>query len=127
MSGVAPTSPPRRPISEVLNKLRACAWVESRSFISLLSDNPDLATRFHDLPQELNSRSSEVPEKIRRQVDALQTLFGQGLNALTRRIQVLEKLTAAKGWMRKIRWLNSLFWPRPKNFTLLSPLAKQRL
>lgn len=89
-SGVAPAPPPRCPISEVLSEFRTCVRVENRSFISLLSDNPDLATCVHDLSQELNSRNAEVPEEI------LRTLFGQGLNALTKCIQVVEKLATAK-------------------------------
>lgn len=70
--------------------------MENRSLISLLTDDPDLAVRVHDLSQELNSRGSEVPEEIRCQADALQTLFSQGHSALTQRIQVVEKLSTAK-------------------------------
>lgn len=70
--------------------------MEKRSLISLLSDDPDLVVRVHDLSQELASRSSEVSEDIRRQVDTLQTLFSQGLSALTQRIQVAEKLATTK-------------------------------
>lgn len=74
-SSVTKTPPPLHLVADILNDLKTCVSVENRSFLSLLSDNLDLAVRVNDLYQELQSHGIEVPLETLKQVDALRVLF----------------------------------------------------